>query len=101
MNQLRYGPLFGLLVGLLSISAVHCSSREVFGFTNFVAEAVYKQYDLSKISSLVFLDSAINDQFLEYARSKNVQTYLTSKYASYFGFSNFEVEKSRISKRQT
>lgn len=80
MNQL----LRGLLVSLIVLLAVHsrlvrtASAKEVFGFTNFVADSVYKKYDLSKISSLVFLDCNIDDQFLQYAKSKNVQTYLTS-----------------------
>lgn len=74
------------LCGLILFAIAYCNvvasqkvSQEVFGFTNFVPESIYKKYDLTKISSLVFLDNNINDQFLEFARSKNVQTYLTSK----------------------
>ena len=71
--------LSALLIGLISLFGVHCASRETFGFTNFVPDTIYKKYDLSKISSLVFLDNNIDDKLLEYARSKNVQTYLTGK----------------------
>ena len=78
MSQLLRGLLIGLLV-LAVHSRLTQAVKEIFGFTNFVADSVYKKYDFSKISSLVFLDSNIDDQFLQYARSKNVQTYLTSK----------------------
>lgn len=69
---------------LFIISIVQCNSetirsKEIFGFTNFVSESIYKKYDLKKISVLVFLDDNIDKKFIEYAQSNNVKTYLTGK----------------------
>ena len=58
---------------------VRQASKEVFGFTHFVSADIYKKYDLSKITVLVFLDDNIDAEFLSYAKTNNVRTYLTGK----------------------
>lgn len=69
------------LLAFFSLSLTVCGqSREVFGFTNFVNEKIYKQYDLKKLSVLVFLDNNIDEQFIRYAQTNKVRTYLSATY---------------------
>lgn len=71
--------LFALLPVLLLSLTVQCvqgQSKEVFGFTKFVNENIYKQYDLKKLTVLVFLDDNFDEKFLKYAKENDVRTYL-------------------------
>ena len=70
------------LLALFIISTVECKrpSKEVFGFTNFVDEKIYKKYAITKLTGLIFLDDNIDAKFIDYARENEIRTYLTGRY---------------------